>query len=152
MPDAPNAPDPVPRYHDIHELLGVEVREASAERVVMALPVTAKVHQPYGVLHGGVSALLAESAASYGAAMAASADRRIVGIELNASHLRMLREGTLIATATPVRTGRTVQVWQVLLTDDTGREICLSRCTLSVLAPDAAGGLEVTVPERFPGT
>jgi len=147
----PDPSDPVPQYHDIHELLGVEVREASPDRVVMALPVTAKVHQPYGILHGGVSALLAESAASYGAGMSAGADRRVVGIELNASHLRALRDGTLIATATPVRKGRTVQVWQVLLTDDTGREICIARCTLSVMAPDAAGGLEVTVPGRFPG-
>jgi uncharacterized protein (TIGR00369 family) len=133
-------------HHDIHELLGVTVVEATTERVVLSLPVTWKVHQAYGILHGGVSALLAESAASFGAGISAGADRRVVGIELNASHLRGLREGTLTATATPVRKGRTVQVWEILLTDDAGREICISRCTLAVLPPDAAGGLEV--PER----
>jgi 1,4-dihydroxy-2-naphthoyl-CoA hydrolase len=72
----------------------VQVVEAGPERVVLSLPVTWKVHQPYGILHGGVSALLAESAASFGAALAAGPDRRVVGIELNASHLRSVRTGT----------------------------------------------------------
>jgi len=131
-----------PQGHDIHDLLGVTVVEATPDRVVMTLPVTWKVHQPYGILHGGVSAMLAESAASFGAALVAGADRRVVGTELNASHLRSLREGTLTATATPVRKGRTVQVWQILLTDDDGREICIARCSLAVLAPQEAGGLD----------
>jgi 1,4-dihydroxy-2-naphthoyl-CoA hydrolase len=78
--------------HDIHELLDVEVIEAGPERVVLRLPVTWKVHQPYGILHGGVSALLAESAASFGASLAAGRDRQVVGIELNASHLRSVAD------------------------------------------------------------
>ena len=89
----------------IHELLDVEILEAGPERVVMRLPVTWKVHQPYGILHGGVSALLAESAASFGAALAAEPGRSVVGIELNASHLRSVRDGHLTAEATPVRVG-----------------------------------------------
>jgi len=123
----------------IHGLLDVAVVEASPERVVLSLPVTWKVHQPYGILHGGVSALLAESAASFGAALAAGPDRRVVGIEISASHLRAVREGTLRATATPVRVGRTVQVWEVKLTDGDGRAISLARCTLAVMDPDAGG-------------
>jgi len=126
---------------DIHELLGVEMVEATAERVVLRLPVTWKVHQPYGILHGGVSALLAESAASLGAALAAGRDRQVVGIELNASHLRSVREGNLTATATPLRVGRTVQVWSIVVADDADRAICAARCTLAVLgAPGGAGG------------
>ena len=78
----------------------------------------------------GVSALLAESAASFGAALAAGPDRSVVGIELNASHLRSVRDGHLTAEATPVRVGRTVQVWRIGLTDDGGRAICEARCTL----------------------
>ena len=78
----------------------------------MRLPVDWRVHQPYGILHGGVSALLAESAASFGAALAAGPSRSVVGIELNASHLRSVRDGHLTAEATPVRVGRTVQVWR----------------------------------------
>lgn len=127
--------------HDIHELLDVEVVEAGPARVVLRLPVTWKVHQPYGILHGGVSALLAESAASFGAALAAGRERQVVGIELNASHLRSVRDGHLVATATPIRVGRTVQVWTIAVTDDHDRAICAARCTLAVLgAPGAAAG------------
>ena len=98
----------------------MQVVEAGPERVVLSLPVTWKVHQPYGILHGGVSALLAESAASFGAALAAGPDRRVVGIELNASHLRSVQDGHLTATATPLRVGRTVQVWSIAVSDDDG--------------------------------
>jgi uncharacterized protein (TIGR00369 family) len=119
----------------IHDILDVEIVEATAERVVMRLPVNWKVHQPYGILHGGVSALLAESAASFGAALAAGTERGVVGIELNASHLRSLSEGHLTATATPVRVGRTVQVWRISLTGDDGRAVCEARCTLAVIDP-----------------
>ena len=115
--------------------------EAGSTRVVLRLPVTWKVHQPYGILHGGVSALLAASAASLGAALAAGPDRQVVGIEINASHLRSVRDGHLTATATPLRAGRTVQVWSISLTDDEERVICQARCTLAVLgAPGAAQG------------
>jgi 1,4-dihydroxy-2-naphthoyl-CoA hydrolase len=142
---APAAPDdrrPFPSgRHDIHELLDVEVLEAESTRVVLRLPVTWKVHQPYGILHGGVSALLAESAASLGGSLAAGPGRQVVGIEINASHLRSLRDGHLTATATPLRAGRTVQVWSISLTDDEQRVICQARCTLAVLgAPGGAQG------------
>ena len=125
--------------HNIHELLGVETLEAGPERVVLRLPVDWRVHQPYGILHGGVSALLAESAASFGAALAAGQDRRVVGIELNASHLRALRDGHLTAEATPIRVGRTVQVWRITLRDDEGRPICDAKCTLAVIDAPGAG-------------
>ena len=134
----------------IHELLDVEVLEASPEKVVLRLPVNWKVHQPYGILHGGVSALLAESAASLGGSLAAGPDRGVVGIELNASHLRSLREGHLTATATPVRVGRTVQVWRIDLTGDDGRAVCEARCSLAVIEPPAGaatGSVRTPVPE-----
>jgi uncharacterized protein (TIGR00369 family) len=132
----PAEPNSRPRFgqRDIHELLDVETIEAGPERVVLRLPVTWKVHQPWGILHGGVSALLAESAASFGASFAAGRGRQVVGIELNASHLRPVTEGHLTATATPIRVGRTVQVWSITLTDDDDRVVCASRCTLAVLA------------------
>jgi uncharacterized protein (TIGR00369 family) len=132
--------------HDIHELLAVEILEATPERVVMRIPVDWKVHQPYGILHGGVSALLAESAASFGGALAAGPGKSVVGIELNASHLRSLRDGHLTAAATPVRVGRTVQVWTIALSDDDGRAICQARCTLAVVDDSAgsAGGVSAT--------
>jgi len=139
--DWPTLPD---GRQSIHELLGVEVIEATADRVVMRLPVDWKVHQPYGILHGGVSALLAESAASFGAALAAGPGGNVVGIELNASHLRSARDGHLTAEATPVRVGRTIQVWRIALTDDEHRAICEARCTLAVLG--APGGATGAVP------
>ena len=154
MADPPAEPPPTTELFErqgIHGLLDVAVVEAGPERVVLAVPVTWKVHQPYGILHGGVSALLAESAASLGAGLSAGPGRRVVGIEISASHLRAVRGGTLTATATPVRRGRTVQVWQIQLTDDAGRDICLARCTLAVLAPEGAGGLEVTGRRPAPG-
>jgi 1,4-dihydroxy-2-naphthoyl-CoA hydrolase len=131
----PARPGGVPSggVQSIHDLLDVEFLEAGPDRVVLRIPVNWRVHQPYGILHGGVSALLAESAASYGAALAAGPGRNVVGIELNASHLRSVREGHLTADATPIRVGRTVQVWRVALTDDDGRAICEARCTVCVL-------------------
>jgi uncharacterized protein (TIGR00369 family) len=132
----------------INDLLDVEVLEAGPERVVMRLPVDWRVHQPFGILHGGVSALLAESAASLGGALAAGPERSVVGIELSASHLRGLRDGHLTAEATPVRVGRTVQVWRIVLTDDDGRAICESRCSLAVLdrPGDVGGGVQPPAP------
>ena len=145
--DEPKFPDAQP---SINDLLDVETLEAGPERVVMRVPVDWRVHQPFGILHGGVSALLAESAASLGAFLAAGPERRVVGIELSASHLRSLREGHLTADATPVRVGRTVQVWRIGLTDDEGRPICEARCTLAVLGtPD--GTVEAVTRPAFPG-
>ena len=117
----------------IHALLDIEVVTASPERVVLALDVGPAVHQPFGLLHGGVSALLAESAASFGGQLNVGPGRTVVGVELNANHLRSMREGVLTATATPVHTGRRLQVWNIELVDDKDRMICVSRCTLAVL-------------------
>jgi uncharacterized protein (TIGR00369 family) len=117
----------------VNEQLGVELVSASAERVELRLEVGPKVHQPFGILHGGVSALLAESAASLGGAITAGAGHNVVGIELNANHVRSMRDGVLTAVATPVKAGRRIQVWAIELTDDKGRVICVSRCTLAVL-------------------
>ena len=124
---------------NVHGLLGVEIVELTTERVVLQVEVGPKVHQPYGILHGGVSALLAESAASIGGALNVVPGHIVVGTELNCSHLRSMASGTLIATATPIRTGQRVHVWAIDLTDQAGRQICVARCTLQVLpAPPSA--------------
>jgi len=136
--DAPSLPGVRP---SIHDLLDVEIVEYGPERTVLRLPVDWRVHQPAGLLHGGVSALLAESAASLGASLAAGPDRNVVGVELNCSHLRSVREGHLTAVATPIRVGRTLQVWHIALTDDDGRTICDARCSVAVLGePGGATG------------
>ena len=124
---------------NVNKQLGVEIVEVSPEKVVLRVEVGPKLHQPYGVLHGGVSALMAEGAASIGGAVSVRADQIVVGTELNCSHLRSMTSGTLTATATPVRKGRSVHVWAIELTDDENRLICVARCTLQVLkAPTAS--------------
>ena len=134
-----NLIDQIPQGEDIHRLLGVEIIEATRERVVLEVEVGPKVHQPYGILHGGVSALLAEGAASFGGAINVAPEHIVVGTELNCSHLRSMSEGVLRATATPIRLGRSVHVWGIDLTDQDGRLICVARCSLQVLpAPSSA--------------
>lgn len=124
---------------DVNATLGVRTELATPEKVVLALDVGPRVHQPFGILHGGVSALLAEGAASYAGMLNVAPGQVVVGTELNCSHLRAMHAGVLTATATPIRIGRTVQVWNVDLTDERGRMICVARCSLQVLAAPPGG-------------
>lgn len=117
----------------IHETLGIRTIEVSPERVVLELDVGPTVHQPMGLLHGGASAVIAESAASMGAYMSVDTEKQFaVGIDLNISHLRAMRSGTLRAIAVPIRKGRAVQVWGIDLQDGAGKMIAVARCTLAV--------------------
>jgi uncharacterized protein (TIGR00369 family) len=123
---------------NVNNELGIEVVSVTPEEVIMRVEVGPKVHQPYGILHGGVSALLAEGAASIGGAVSVGPDQIVVGTELNCSHLRSMSSGTLTAVATPFRKGRTVQVWGIELRDEQERLICVARCTLQVLPAPAS--------------
>jgi uncharacterized protein (TIGR00369 family) len=123
----------LPSRPNVNDQLGIEVVLVTPEKVILRVEVGPKVHQPYGILHGGVSALLAEGAASIGGAVSVGADQIVVGTELNCSHLRSMTSGVLTATATPIRKGRTVHVWAIDLTDEQNRQICVARCTLQVL-------------------
>lgn len=123
----------LPYEGTIHESLGIAVVEASAEKVVLSMPVGPTVHQPMGLLHGGASAVIAESAASIGAYLNCDpAKQYAVGVDLNITHLRAMRSGTVTATATPIRKGRTVHVWGVDIVDEQNKPIAVSRCTLAV--------------------
>jgi len=127
----------------VAQLLGIKVQEAGPERVVATMPVTPDHHQPFGVLHGGVSVVLAESAASIGGHLATPPERTAVGVEVNANHVRPVCDGRLAATATSLHTGRTTQVWAVKIRDEADHLVCASRCTLAVVertddAPSAA--------------
>lgn len=127
----------VPNRSDAHAFMGIRTVEATPEKVVLQLDVTSNVHQPFGLLHGGVSALLAEGAASVGGVVSVEPGQAVVGTELNISHLRPMRSGVLTATATPIRKGRTVQVWAIEMTDERGRQISVARCSLQVIASPA---------------
>jgi 1,4-dihydroxy-2-naphthoyl-CoA hydrolase len=116
----------------IHETLGVRTVEMSPDRVVLEMDVTPRVHQPMGLLHGGASAVIAESAASIGAFLNAMPDGYSVGTDLNISHLRAKTEGVVRATATPIRKGRSMHVWAIDITDEDGKLVAVARCTLAI--------------------
>jgi 1,4-dihydroxy-2-naphthoyl-CoA hydrolase len=117
----------------IHETLGIRALEVTADRVVLEMDIGPKVHQPMGLLHGGASAVLAESAASMGAYMNCDPEKEFaVGTDLNISHLRPRREGLLKAIAQPIRKGRTIHVWNINLVDGNDEPVAAARCTLAV--------------------
>lgn len=128
----PKSVDQIPNA-GVGRLLGIEMQEASADRVVATLQVTPDHHQPFGYLHGGVSVVLAESVASVGGYLRAPEGKAAMGLEINANHVRSVKEGLLTATGTPLHTGRTTQIWEIKIRDDRERLVCISRCTLAVV-------------------
>lgn len=123
----------LPHKNTIHESLGIRAIDATPDKVVLEMDVGPKVHQLMGILHGGASAVIAESAASIGAYLNCDPDTQyVVGTDLNISHLRARSEGTVRATAVPVRKGRTVQVWTIDIDGDDGKKVAVARCTLAV--------------------
>lgn len=113
--------------------LGIEITEASGERVVATMPVEPRHHQPLGYLHGGATVALAETVASVGAYLAAPDGHTAFGMEINANHLRPKQDGTLTATGQPVYVGRSTQVWTVEVHDERGKLVCVGRCTLAIV-------------------
>ena len=121
----------------LNEKMGIELVEISAERVVATMPVEGNT-QPYGLLHGGASVVLAETLGSIGAALHAGLGKAVVGLDINATHHRAARSGLVTGTATPISLGRTLACYEVVVTDEDGRRICTSRITC--LIRDAAPG------------
>jgi uncharacterized protein (TIGR00369 family) len=119
------------------ERMGIEFVEASAERVVATMPVAGNT-QPYGLLHGGASCVLAETIGSLGAAILAGPDRATMGIEIGASHHRAAREGTVTGVATLLHGGRTLATYEIVITDDDGHRVCT--CRLTCLFRDSVPG------------
>lgn len=115
-------------------LLEITMIEATVDRVVATMPVQAKVHQPFGLLHGGASVALAETVASLGAYLnVMDSGMGAVGLEINANHLKGKRDGMVTATATPIHKGRSTHVWHVEIKDEAGKMVCISRCTLAIV-------------------
>lgn len=114
--------------------LGVVVTEAVPGRVVATMPVGPHNHQPMGLLHGGASVALAETVASIGGWLLVADDGHVVvGLEINANHMRSVTQGLVTAVGEVVHQGRTTQVWEIKITSAEGKLICLSRCTLAVI-------------------
>lgn len=118
----------------IHESLGIEITEIGEDFVRGRMPVDRRTHQPYGLLHGGASVVLAESLGSIGAGLVvAGSGARVVGLEINANHLRAVKSGWVTGTARPLHIGRTTQVWEIRLENDAGELSCISRLTMAVV-------------------
>jgi 1,4-dihydroxy-2-naphthoyl-CoA hydrolase len=121
------------------EALGIEFTELGEGYLRATMPVDARTRQPYGLLHGGASVALAETLGSSAGALLAGGNA-VVGLEINANHLRAVRQGTVTGTARPLHLGRSTQVWDIRIEDQTGQLVCISRLTLAVLpAPPASG-------------
>jgi len=121
------------------ERMGLKILQASPEKVVGTLPVEGNT-QPYGLLHGGASAVLAETLGSVGAMLHGGPGRIAVGVDLNCTHHRGLRSGTVTGTATPVHLGRTTATYEIAVTDERGRRVCSAR--LTCLLRDAPEGAQ----------
>ncbi len=97
------------------------------------MPVDARTRQPLGILHGGASVLLAETLVSFAATFAVGPGKSCVGMEINANHLRPVSDGWVTGTTRPISLGRRTQVWETRITDDSGKLVCISRCTVAVI-------------------
>ena len=115
------------------ERMGIEVTEVTSERVVGRMPVAGNT-QPFGLLHGGASVVLAETLGSVAATMHAGQGRIAVGIEINATHHRAARAGFVTGTATALSLGKTLATYDVLIVDDDGNRVCTSRITCLIRA------------------
>lgn len=120
------------------ESLGIEFTRIGADFLCATMPVDARTRQPYGLLHGGASVLLAETLGSTGGNLRVQPGERCVGIEINANHVRSVRDGVVTGTARALHVGRSTQVWEIRIEDDAGDLVCVSRLTLAVVP--ARGG------------
>ncbi len=119
--------------------LGIEVLEVGEDFIRGRMPVDHRTHQPFGLLHGGASVALAETLGSMAASLCIDpATQMAVGLEINANHLRAVTAGWVIGTARPIHVGRSTQVWDIRIENETGQPVCISRLTMAVV-PRAMG-------------
>jgi 1,4-dihydroxy-2-naphthoyl-CoA hydrolase len=119
----------------LNHKMGVRILEATAERVVATMPVEGNT-QPYGLLHGGASVVLAESLGSLGSAIHAQPERISVGVDINATHHRAATKGLVTGVATPLHLGRTMASYEVVITDEQDRRVCTCRITCALVPRD----------------
>lgn len=116
------------------ETLGIRITEAGDDWLRGTMPVDARTKQPYGLLHGGASVALAETLGSMAGNLCVdNAKEMVVGLEINANHLRAAREGVVTGTARAIHVGRSTQVWEIRIENEAGKPVCVSRITLAVV-------------------
>ncbi|HZX89875.1 MAG TPA: hotdog fold thioesterase [Rudaea sp.] len=121
-------------HNTMIERIGIAVTEIGDDYVRGTMPVDARTHQPYGLLHGGASVALAETLGSLGAMMCADAKTHLaVGLDINANHLRGVTDGIVTGTARPIHVGRTTQVWEIRIEDERLRLVCIARLTVAIV-------------------
>ena len=115
------------------EHLQIEYTQITDNSITATMPVSHITHQPLGMLHGGASVVLAETLGSLAANSCVDENHYCVGVEVNANHIRSMRKGTVVGTATPLHIGATTQVWQITINDERQRLVCTSRLTIAVM-------------------
>jgi 1,4-dihydroxy-2-naphthoyl-CoA hydrolase len=138
--------DPAAADQQLNDKIGLKILEASAERVVGTIPVEGNL-QPYGLLHGGANATVAEALGSILAGLNAGPDRASMGLELSCTHHRAVRSGTVTAVATPLHVGRGTITAEIVISDDQGRRTCTARLTC-VVRDRPPGAVSPAPPER----
>lgn len=119
--------------------LGIEFTELGPDFIRGRMPVDDRTRQPYGILHGGASVALAETLGSTGAGLVVDPDKfQVVGQEINANHVRAVKDGFVIGTARPLHIGRRSHVWEIPITDEQDRLVCISRITMFVIEKPAS--------------
>ena len=137
------------REGSVWEMLDIRLVTAEKDKVVATMPIGPNHRQQVGFLHGGISVTLAESVASLGTALNIDAAKQMAfGLEINANHLRPKRDGQLTATATPLHRGRSTHVWDIRITDENDKLVCVSRCTVAVVdrPPDNSSPFSKNLP------
>jgi 1,4-dihydroxy-2-naphthoyl-CoA hydrolase len=137
------------REGSVWDILDIKLVSAEKDRVIATMPIGPNHRQQVGYLHGGISVVLAESVASLGTVLNIDANRQMAfGLEINANHLRPKKEGQLIAVATPIHRGRTTHVWDIRISDENDKLVCVSRCTVAVVdrPPDNGNPLLRDIP------
>ncbi|HET8704877.1 MAG TPA: hotdog fold thioesterase [Pseudomonadales bacterium] len=118
----------------IAKIIGIEVVEVGDDFIRGRMPVDERTHQPFGILHGGASVVLAESLGSMAANFSVDGSKfYCVGLDINANHISSVRSGWVEGVARPIHIGRSTQVWEIRITSDTNKLVCISRLTMSVL-------------------
>jgi 1,4-dihydroxy-2-naphthoyl-CoA hydrolase len=114
--------------------LGIETIEIGDDFIVMRMPVDTRTHQPYGILHGGASCVLAETLGSVAGSFCVDLEKKIVvGLEINANHISSVRSGFVYGTVRPIHIGRSTHVWDIQIKTEDGKLVCVSRLTLAVI-------------------
>ncbi|QIX26409.1 hotdog fold thioesterase [Nocardioides sp. JQ2195] len=119
----------------LNDKMGVTITEVTRDRIVGTMPVEGNT-QPYGLLHGGASVVLAETLGSIGSAIHAHPDKIAVGVDINATHHRAATSGIVTGVATAIHKGRTSCAWEIVISDERGKRVCTSRITCALIPAD----------------